>query len=389
MFKRPEFDISADLEWWIAPQHLFDGRKLHHDVALLIKAGKIIRLADIAKMPQEARVWQIKGTLCPGFFDIQVNGGGGVLFNNSPTLATLETIYNAHKQFGTLSWLPTFITDKPEGMREAVNAVIEAKGRFWVEGIHLEGPYLNVTRKGTHKASYIRAVEPLIFDLVADLALANIPVLITLAPECVPAGTIAKLSALGAIVSAGHSAATAEQTAAALDEGLTCFTHLYNGMPQMTSRQPGIIGEALNSTVYCGIIADGHHVADQMLGIAIRSRKIPHHMILVTDAMSTIGGQDHFVLYDELIKVENGRLVNQAGSLAGAHIDMISSVKNLINNADIDVETAMAMATQNPATLMGLDGQVGMLKAGANANILFLNDDYDLDYKLINGQFEK
>lgn len=381
----PNFEIEPDQAWWILPKSLFDGVSLHTDMAVQIVNDKIVSLSQKSNIPESTQVWQTSFHICPGFFDIQVNGGGGVMFNNAPTVATLETIYNAHLQFGTTSWLPTFITDKAAPMRQAVNAVIEANGRFGVAGIHLEGPYINIKRKGTHKESYIRQIEPLIFEMVKRLADNDIPTLITLAPECVPEGTIEKLVALGAKVSAGHTAATADQTKQALEEGLSCFTHLYNAMPPMTSREPNIVGEALNSEAYCGIIADLHHVSAQMLGIAIRSRKISNRMIVVTDAMSTIGGPEYFELYGEIIEVTDGRLVNQSGSLAGAHIDMISSVKNLVNDVRVDAETALAMATYNPANLMELERNIGRITANSNADLLLLDDELNLRNVIASG----
>lgn len=379
-------DRNPDQQWWLAPTKLFDGRNFQTNLAIGIKAGKITKLAALTDIPQGEAIIHSDHQAIPGFFDIQINGGGNAMFNNEPSVETLETIYQAHLQFGTTSWLPTFITDTDENMQKAVDAVIAAKGKYGIAGIHLEGPYLNLLRKGTHKPDYIRSFEPIIFELAAQLKAADIPLLITLAPECAPQGAVQKLIALGAIISAGHSNATAAEAQAGLAAGISCFTHLYNAMPPMTSRAPGIVAEALDSQAYCGIIADGFHVSYQMLALAIRARKLDHHMIVVTDAMATVGGADHFSLYGEKISVSDGKLINQNGDLAGAHIDMIASVINLISHVGLTPESAFSMATQNPATLMSVQNNIGIIAQGANADILLLDDEFGIQTIIAGGK---
>jgi N-acetylglucosamine-6-phosphate deacetylase len=199
-----------------------------------------------------------------------------------------------------------------------------------------------------------------------------------LAPEEQPAGNIARLCRIGVTVSLGHTAADAAQIASALAEGATCFTHLFNGMTPMHSREPGVVGAALDSTAWCGLIADGHHVADTVLRIAVRAHAAPDRMVLVSDAMATLYGPSEFDLYGETIRVHDGRLVNRAGSLAGAHLDLAQAVHRLIVRVGIDPEKALRMATRNPAQLMGLDAVIGGLRPGMPARMVLLDHEWNM-----------
>lgn len=373
-------------DWWLIPKKLFDGRSFTDNQALHIQNGKITNILPIDDVANDENVFHTSKLVCPGFFDIQVNGGGGIMFNNDPSVKGLETIFNAHLPFGTTSWLPTLITDSDEKMHQGVDAVISCKGKYGVAGIHLEGPYLNPIKKGTHNLEFIRKMDNTIVELVQKLTKADIPTLITLAPECVPEGSISKLVSHGAKISIGHTNATASQARSGLDEGATCFTHLFNAMPQMLSRDPGVVAEAIESNAYCGIIADGHHVAFQMLSLAIRARTEENKMIVVTDAMSSVGGPDHFNLYGEKIEVNAGKLINKNGDLAGAHIDMISSVQNLISGVGLVAENALSMATKNPAEMMGLSEKIGSISTGCDANLLLLSDDFEISDIIFNGR---
>ncbi|MBL0932210.1 MAG: N-acetylglucosamine-6-phosphate deacetylase [Alphaproteobacteria bacterium] len=357
--------------WWLAPRRLFDGTAFHHGSALRIESGKI---AAIGKVTGPAPVVTSDFIAAPGFIDLQVNGGGGALFNNAPSVETLATIGAAHRARGTTSWLATFITDTPDRLDQAVGAVIANAGANGVAGIHVEGPHLAPERRGTHAAQYLRPFDDRTLASVKRLRAANIPTMLTLAPDRVESGTIRKLTDLGVVVSAGHTAANAAQIRAALDEGLRCFTHLHNAMTPMNSREPGVVGAALDSDAYCGVIADLHHVSATTLRVSLRARPRPDRMFLVSDAMSTVGGPDFFELYGRRIEVRDGRLVNAEGSLAGAHIDMATSVRNVATTLGEPIEHALAMATSIPATAMRLDGKIGAFAPGAKADIVLLDD---------------
>jgi N-acetylglucosamine-6-phosphate deacetylase len=251
-----------------------------------------------------------------------VNGGGDCLLNDTPTLAGMETIAAAHRRLGTVAILPTLITAPPEVLDRAAEAALAARGRPGLVGLHIEGPHIAPARRGTHAAEFIRPFDQRTLTVVRRLREGGVPVMITLAPEAAQPAQIAELAATGAVVSLGHTDATAEQVRAALAAGAGCFTHLFNAMSQMQNRAAGVVGAAINSAAPAGFICDGIHVADEMLSLAIRARPVPDAMFLVSDAMPTVGGSDRFTLYGREIRVSEGRLINAEGSLAGAHVTL-------------------------------------------------------------------
>lgn len=332
---------------WIAPERLFDGEHLHDDTGVRIEGGVV---AEIGPAPATAR--RIPGTITPGYVDLQVNGGGGVLLNSSPTPEGMAAIAAAHRRFGTVAIMQTLITDAPEIMERAVDATLAARGAEGILGLHIEGPHIALARKGTHAPQFIRPLDEATIAAVRRLRDGGVPVMITLAPEAVAPGQIAALRAMGAVVSLGHTDASYEAANAALAEGANCFTHLFNAMSPLQHRAPGVVGAALNSLVPSGIICDGVHVADDLVALAIRARRAPDLMFLVSDAMPTVGGPDHFRLYDMDLQVRDGRLVNTEGALAGAHITMAQSVARLITRIGIAPEVALRMAVTVPAQVM-------------------------------------
>lgn len=337
---------------WIAPDALFDGAKLRRGVALPVIAGRMGQITPLADLPAGAQVLALAGTLCPGFLDLQVNGGGDALLNNAPTPATLQRMAAAHRQFGTVAILPTVITDAPEVLDSAVQAVLDLGPTPGLLGLHIEGPHLALARRGTHLARWIRPFESRTLAHIQRLRAAGIFVKITLAPEAVTPDQVAQIVATGAVVSIGHSDATAQQTRALLAAGASCFTHLFNAMSPMLNRAPGVTGACLNSTAYAGVICDGHHVADEMIALAIRARPVPGRMFLVSDAMSTVGGSDHFTLYGQQLRLDQGRLVNAEGSLAGAHVTMAQGLARLIQEVGVAPQVALDMAIAAPARLL-------------------------------------
>ena len=340
---------------FLRPHALFDGDELRSDVVIALEDGIVTEIMSVSAVPKEAHLVRMNSVLGLGLFDVQVNGGGGVMLNNQPTSEGLRQIAQAHNEQGTTFILPTVITDTAEVMARASEAVINEIGRNGILGIHIEGPHINRAHKGTHNPTHIRPFDDHTLAVLSRLRQAQVPVLLTLAPERVEPGLIARLTKMGVIVSAGHSAATASETKRALAEGLRCFTHLFNGMPAMKSRSPSITGAAINSDAWCGIIVDGHHVSDTMVGLAARARPKPNRMIVVSDAMSTVGGPDQFELYGEVIRVREGRLVNASGSLAGAHINLTAAVCRMMNDVGIPLSEALKMATSNPFEMMQMD----------------------------------
>lgn len=351
-------DLTSDsIPKWLQPLAIFDDGCLKQDMAVCLEEGYITALKPLKDLPSTVKPQLVDHILAPGLFDIQVNGGGGVMLNNQPNAEGVRALALAHRSLGTAFTLPTVITDTPNIMEKAAIAVLEEAGKNGVLGVHIEGPHIHLAKKGTHNPDFIRPFDERTLNLLTILRDHHLPVLLTLAPECVDGEIIERLTAMGVVVSAGHSLATAEQAEMALAKGLRCFTHLFNAMSPMASRAPGLVGAAINSDVWCSFIADGYHVDKRMLALAIRARPIINRMIVVSDAMSTVGGPHSFELYGETIKVEGGRLVNASGSLAGAHIDLKTSLEYLINEVKIPINDAFHMATYNPRDLMSLPHQ--------------------------------
>lgn len=355
---------------YLRPDRIFDGQSLRTGF-VAVRDGKVSDLPDAIPAGAEPQI--LSGTLTPGYLDLQVNGGGDALVNTTPTAAAMATIAAAHRRFGTVAVMPTVITDAPEVLDAAADAALAARGQPGILGLHIEGPHLSVARRGTHAARFIRPFDQRTLSVVERLRAAQIRVMITVAPEAISPDQIAELVETGAIVSLGHTDTTAEHVRACLAAGATCFTHLYNAMSPMLNRAEGVTGASINSTAYAGIICDGIHVADQMVALALRARPQPDTTFLVSDAMSTVGGSDHFCLYGDEIRLVNGRLVNAEGSLAGAHVTMGESVARLINVLHIDPAAALRMATTIPARVIGANpGLIGQ----SLTDLLLLNPDW-------------
>lgn len=352
---------------------LFDGERMRGGMALRIEAGRItaMRPADESRA-DAAPCWQSDCLACPAFVDLQVNGGGGRLFNNEPTRGALTVIAAAHRQGGTGAWMPTLLTSPPAVMEQAVEAVIAAYGRHGVAGMHIEGPHISSDYRGAHALDLIRPYDEHTRGLLRRLRDRNIPVILTVAPERLPPGALPELVAMGVRVSIGHSGASERDTRAALAEGASLFTHLFNGMPPLHTKKVGMTGVALDSAAWCGVIADGWHVADTMLRLAVRAKRSPGTLFAVTDAMPTVHGPPEFELYGAKIRLREGKLIDARGSLAGVHIDMIGTLRRLARDVGLPLETALAMVTSIPARAAGLDAEYGHLGENARANILLL-----------------
>lgn len=361
------------MDRWIAPDLLFDGTNVLRSKALHLSGG---RVAEVANAPADTLA--VKGLITPGFVDLQVNGGGGIMLNTTPTLDGIAGILAAHRGLGTVALMPTVITDHPDIMDEAADAAIAAKGLHGFIGLHIEGPHISVARRGTHAARYVRPFDERTMATVMRLRAEGIAVMLTLAPENATPAQVATLARNGVVVSIGHTDATAEELRALMAAGATCATHLFNAMSPMLGRAPGAVGAVINSQCYAGIICDGHHVADEIVGMAIRARPAPGRMMLVSDAMATVGGPDEFTLYGQTIRLQDGRLVNEEGSLAGAHVTQALGVQRLVRQTGTPLETALAMATSTPAACIGRPDLGGLVGRGAD-DLVVLDAD-TLDY---------
>ena len=346
--------------------------------AVLLEGDRIAALVDPGDPRcRDAQRRDLGGALLlPGFIDVQVNGGGGALFNDDPSVETIRRIAAAHRRFGTTSLLPTLITDHMPVVARAIAATrasIEA-GVPGVNGVHHEGPCLNAARKGAPDASRVRDLGPDEIALVGSAGAGR--TLVTLAPEMTSTRTIAALASAGIVVCAGHTNATAAQVAAALASGLRGFTHLFNAMSQITAREPGVVGAALaDEESWCGLIVDGHHVDPRVLRLALRCKR-GDRFFLVTDAMPTVGTPERsFVLQGRAISVEEGRCVDEAGTLSGSALDMASAVRNASAMLGIDLAQAVRMASTYPAEFLGLGHELGRIAPGYRANLVLAGED--------------
>jgi N-acetylglucosamine-6-phosphate deacetylase len=350
---------------------IFDGTTWHRNHALLVQAGEVKALVPADQVPPAADIQRLEGgLLAPGFVDLQVNGGGGVLFNDTPTPEGIAAIARAHARHGTTALLPTLITDTPEVTARAIAAARATPGCL---GLHLEGPHIALSRKGAHDAALIRPMSDA--DLM-QLTTSGIPhLMVTLAPEVVPAATIAALSAAGIVVSLGHSDARYDQ---AVQAGARCVTHLFNAMSQFAGREPGLVGAALDRTdLFCGLIADGVHVHPTALRLAWAAKR--DRLFLVSDAMPTMGmAGDRFDLNGRRVTRRDGRLTLGDGTLAGADPPLIYGVRVMVRQAAVPLDDALRMASLRPAQALGVASRHGHLRPGARADMVHLDEALDV-----------
>ena len=368
---------------------VFDGLQLHAGFAVLIEGSKILALLPELEIPDSVTIrHDLEGhILAPGLIDIQVNGGGGVMFNDAPTLETIRSIGAAHRQFGTTGFLPTLISTDADTMRLAIEAVRQAISERvpGVLGIHLEGPYLNADQRGIHHADKFCEIDEDDLELLTSLKEGK--TLVTLAPERNSLDRIKRLAEKGVLVFGGHSAATYEQTREALKAGMHGFTHLFNAMSQFESRAPGMVGAALEDrNSWCGLIADGQHIHPATFAVAVAA-KSKGYSLLVTDAMASVGSAIRTFNYDDLeIEVVDGSCRLASGALAGSDLDMITAVRNAIRFAKLSLTEALRMASVYPAHALGLEDCVGYIRRGYTANLIEIDERLKLYRSWIDGE---
>jgi N-acetylglucosamine-6-phosphate deacetylase len=357
------------------------------DVAVIVEGGQIRELAVTRDIPAGARTHDLSGRmLLPGFIDCQVNGGGGVLLNDQPTVDGIRAIGAAHRRFGTTGFLPTLISDTIDKMRAAIAAADLAMTEAvpGVLGIHLEGPFISRERKGVHAEKYLHAPDA--DELRVAESLQRGKTLLTVAPERLAPEAIRDLVAAGVIVAAGHTNADYATVRAALDAGLRGFTHLFNAMSPLTSRAPGVVGAALDdSDSWCGVIVDGHHVDAASLRIALRA-KPRGKLFLVTDAMPPVGASNPaYVLNGETIIARDGICQTASGTLAGSALSMIDAVRNTVEMLGVPLEEAARMASTYPADFLGLGATHGRIEAGFRADFTVVDGNLRVTETWIGG----
>jgi N-acetylglucosamine-6-phosphate deacetylase len=367
---------------------ILSGERLVSNTTVLLEGGRIEAVLD----PSDARCkaaqpMDLKGQiLLPGFIDVQVNGGGGVLFNDEPSVEAIRAIGAAHRRFGTTGFLPTLISDDLQTIAQSIAAVQSAMDAKvpGVLGVHIEGPFLNWVRRGVHDERHLRLLDESQLALLSSLRSGR--TVLTLAPEMTTTDMIAKLAARGLLLSAGHSDANYAETMAAIAHGVRGFTHLFNAMARLEPRAPGIVGAALyDSETWCGIIVDGHHVDPVMLKLALRCKRRDRFM-LVTDAMPPVGSPEpSFVLQGKTIRVVEGMCRDENGTLAGTALDMATAVRNAVSMLDLDIACAARMASEYPAEFLGLGQELGKIQPGYRANLVALDDDLQVTRTWIEG----
>ncbi|TYK65880.1 N-acetylglucosamine-6-phosphate deacetylase [Colwellia echini] len=366
-------------------QRLFDGYNFSEEQVLTLVDGKITAIDQDTSNVDVA----VKGLVVPGYIDLQINGGGGALFNDSPSVDNLKIIMAAHAKFGTTAMMPTLITDKVEVMQQAADAIAQAiiEKVPGIVGIHFEGPHLSVEKKGTHCADFIRPISDAEWQVLSRQDIGQ--VIITLAPENVSPIDVKRMVDLGIKVCLGHTNADFKTAQKSIDAGASGFTHLFNAMSPLQGREPGVVGAALlNNQTSCGLIVDGFHVDYASCQLAIQA-KPKGKIFLVTDAMPPVGSdQTQFALYDRVVTVDNGRLTSTTGELAGSSLDMASAVKNTHQALGIELGEAIRMASLYPAQYLYQNESLvrGDLTLGMQADMVVLNDDLSVQETWISGK---
>ncbi|WBT56921.1 N-acetylglucosamine-6-phosphate deacetylase [Kosakonia oryzendophytica] len=368
---------------------IYTGHEILDNHALVVANGLIDRLCPLADLPAGIEQRSLNGAmLAPGFIDVQLNGCGGVQFNDTAdavTVKTLEIMQKANEKSGCTSYLPTLITSSDALMKQGVQVMRDylAKHPNQALGLHLEGPWLNIIKKGTHNPDYVRKPDAALVDFLCQNA--DVITKVTLAPEVAGEAVIRQLANAGIVVSAGHSNATLKEAKAGFRAGISFATHLYNAMPYITGREPGLAGAVLDDAdVYCGVIADGLHV--DYVNIRNAKRLKGDKLCLVTDATAPAGAHiDQFIFAGKTIYYRNGLCVDENGTLSGSALTMIEGVRNLVEHVGIALDEALRMATLYPARAIGVAATLGSIAAGKVANLTAFTHDYKIIKTIVNG----
>ena len=366
---------------------LFSGKEFFDNRALLIDGENIIDIINEHEIPNNFEIQKLNGgILSPGFIDLQVNGGGGKLFNNSPDKESLNAIIEAHQHFGTTSIMPTVISDSLNVLKRCATTISEEiESNKSLLGVHIEGPFFNVKYRGVHQKQYINTINSDYLNLFESLQ--DFPVMLTLAPECISTKQLKHLKSLGFKILAGHTDASYDQLEEAIKYGLDGFTHLFNAMGQISAREPGVVGSALTfDNTTASIIVDLHHVHPSLIQMAYK-QKPQGKLFFVSDSMATIHhGEPSFELYDEVVSESNGRIINSEGKLAGSSITQIDAIKNAYQSCNIPLNEALAMASRYPAEYLGVANYLGSLESGYRADLTHFSLDFQVQNVWVAGK---
>ncbi|MCJ2375766.1 N-acetylglucosamine-6-phosphate deacetylase [Vibrio sp. ZSDZ34] len=369
---------------------IFTGSDVLTEHTVLVEGDLIHSIIPVASLNKDIKRIDLKGAnVSPGFIDLQLNGCGGVMFNDEITADTIHTMHRANLKSGCTSFLPTLITSSDDSMRQAIEAARNYHDQYQNHslGLHLEGPYLNVAKKGIHSPDFIRHSDDSMIDLICENR--DLVAKVTLAPEQNQPEHIEKLRDAGVVISIGHTNATYQEARQGFDAGITFATHLFNAMTSMTGREPGVVGAIYDTAdVYAGIIADGFHVDYANIRIAhkIKGEKL----VLVTDATAPAGADmEHFIFVGKKVYYKDGKCVDENGTLGGSALTMIEAVQNTVEHAGIALDEALRMATLYPAKAIGVDQKLGRIKKGMVANLAIFDRDFHVQATIVNGQYEQ
>ncbi len=368
---------------------IYTGSDVLHEHAVIIENDLIQSVVPVAELPKGIEVKDLNGAnLSPGFIDLQLNGCGGVMLNDDITPKTMQIMHEANLKSGCTSYLPTLITSSDEDMRAAINAAREYHNQYQNQslGLHLEGPYLNVAKKGIHNVDFIRTSDEDMIDLIC--ANSDIIAKVTLAPEQNNPEHIRRLKSAGVVVSIGHTNATYTEARKGFEAGISFATHLFNAMTPMVGREPGVVGAIYDTPeVYAGIIADGFHVDYANIRIAHKNKG--EKLVLVTDATAPAGANiDHFIFVGKKVYYREGKCVDENGTLGGSALTMIEAVQNTVEHAGIALDEALRMATLYPATAIGVEDKLGRIRTDMVANLTVFDRDFNVKATVVNGQYE-
>ncbi|WP_210441512.1 N-acetylglucosamine-6-phosphate deacetylase [Vibrio crassostreae] len=368
---------------------IYTGSDVLTDHAVVIENELIKKVCPISELPEGIEVRDLDGAnLSPGFIDLQLNGCGGVMLNDEITAETMQIMHKANLKSGCTSFLPTLITSSDEDMRAVITAAREYHNQYQNQslGLHLEGPYLNVAKKGIHSVDHIRKSDNEMIELICDNS--DLVAKVTLAPELNDLEHIERLHKAGVVVSIGHTNATYAEARQGFESGITFATHLFNAMTPMVGREPGVVGAIYDTPeVYAGIIADGFHVDYANIRIAhkIKGEKL----VLVTDATAPAGADmEYFIFVGKKVYYRDGKCVDENGTLGGSALTMIEAVQNTVEHAGIALDEALRMATLYPATAIGVESKLGRIKKGMVANLAVFDRDFNVKATVVNGQYE-
>ncbi|MEZ9354053.1 N-acetylglucosamine-6-phosphate deacetylase [Vibrio splendidus] len=368
---------------------IYTGSDVLTDHAVVIENELIKKVCPISELPEGIEVRDLNGAnLSPGFIDLQLNGCGGVMLNDEITADTMQIMHKANLKSGCTSFLPTLITSSDEDMRAVITAAREYHNQYQNQslGLHLEGPYLNVAKKGIHSVDHIRKSDSEMIELICENN--DLVAKVTLAPELNDPEHIERLRKAGVVVSIGHTNATYAEARQGFESGITFATHLFNAMTPLVGREPGVVGAIYDTPeVYAGIIADGFHVDYANIRIAhkIKGEKL----VLVTDATAPAGADmEYFIFVGKKVYYRDGKCVDENGTLGGSALTMIEAVQNTVEHAGIALDEALRMATLYPATAIGVESKLGRIKKGMVANLAVFDRDFNVKATVVNGQYE-